>query len=367
MEPAPLILLLAGELRMRGGTAYTLRLARNLPEHGYRVRTISENLQFLSRDYVRQFSMSEVTHLSTPFLNRVVLKLLLAELRQNPPAIIHVQSRQMLPPGVRLARELSVPLVLTVHDYLGDRETLRVPQPLVRQIIAVSDSVRNDLLERTQLPPEIVKVIRSGVEQIDDWECTGVFVPGRIPVFGSAGVLESVKGLHFLLGAAQIVLRTLPQAQFLISGTGPEESRLHALARELGIQHQVTFMTSPHDFSEALSAMDVFCLPSLKQGLGTIMLEAMARGRPVIATKTGGVYSIVKDRESGLVVPPGDTRALAEKMIELARSPDWARELGQHGRQLVQKEYSVARMLEETVGVYRQLLQTHPVPVSAKS
>src|SRR5690606_16993581 len=136
-----------GELRMRGGTAYTLRLARNLPEHGFRVRTISENLQFLSRDYVRRFSMSEVTHLSTPILNRVVLKLLLAELRQNPPAVIHVQSRQMLPPGVRLARELGVPLVLTVHDYLGDRETLRVPQPLVRQIIAVSDSVRNDLLE----------------------------------------------------------------------------------------------------------------------------------------------------------------------------------------------------------------------------
>ncbi len=364
---APRILLLAGELRMRGGTAYTLRLARHLPESGLQVQIVAENVQQLSRDYRRQFPLREVTHLSTPVLNRLVLRLLLAELRAEPPDLIHIQSRQMLAPGTWLARHLNRPFVVTVHDYLAERESFKFSTPFGRRVIAVSDSVRNDLLERTRLAPELVSVVRSGVEFVPEDDCGGVFGEGRAPVFGTAGVLEPVKGLHFFLGAAAIVLREIPDARFLISGTGPEETRLFALARELGISSHVTFLTSPHDFSNVIRAMDVYCLPSLRQGLGTIMLEAMARSRPVIATKTGGVYSIVKDRETGLVVPPGDVRAMAEKMIELAGDPALARRLGQAGRELVQREYSVERMIEQTVAVYRCVLETQAVAAAPKT
>ncbi len=154
------------------------------------------------------------------------------------------------------------------------------------------------------------------------------------------------------------MLEEFPDAQFLVSGSGPEEQRLRELARSLEIDQSVTFVPSLNDFSAAIEAMDIFCLPSLKQGLGSIMLEAMARGRPVIATKTGGVYSVVKDQQNGLIVPPGDVESLSQRIIDLLQHPERARELGLAGREHVRKEYSVTRMLEQTAKLYRELIET---------
>ena len=95
------------------------------------------------------------------------------------------------------------------------------------------------------------------------------------------------------------------------------------------------------------------------------MLEAMARGRPVIATKTGGVYSVVKDQQNGLIVPAGDVENLAQRMIDLLTRPERARELGEAGREHVRKEYSVTRMLEQTATLYRELLK--PVTQTQKA
>jgi len=362
-ETRPLILLLAGELRMRGGTAYTLRLKRGLTDYGFDVSLIAENSGQLSRDICNKLKVREVTHMSTPVLNRVVLRLFAAEFEDKPhPQLIHIQSRRMIKPGMKLASLWNIPCVVTMHDYLGERETLRIQPNICRQVIAVSDSVRNDLLARTGLNPEIVQVIRSGVDLEEVASGAEILPPDRPPVIGTAGALELIKGVHFFLGAAQRVLVQYPDTQFLVSGSGPEEIRLRELVRSLGIEHSVTFVPSLNDFSAAIEAMDIFCLPSLKQGLGSIMLEAMARGRPVIATKTGGVYSVVKDQQNGLIVPASDVENLAQRMIDLLTRPERARELGAAGREHVRKEYSVTRMLEQTANLYRKLLD----PVTQK-
>jgi len=362
-DKRPLIILLAGELRMRGGTAYTLRLKRGLPDYGFDVSLIAEHAGQLSRDICRELGVREVTHMTTPILNRVVLPLLVAEYEdRKPPQLIHIQSRKMLRPGMRLASLWKVPCIVTMHDYLGEREQFRIYPEICRKVIAVSDSVRNDLLARTGLDPNLVQVIRSGVD-LDESTEGEILPPGRPPVIGTAGALDRIKGVHYFLGAAQKVLQQFPDAQFLVSGSGPEEDRLRELSRSLSIDKQVTFVPSLNDFSAAIQAMDIFCLPSLKQGLGSIMLEAMARGRPVIATKTGGVYSVVQDQVNGLIVPPGDIESLAQHMIELLKDPVRARELGEAGREHVRKEYSVDRMLEQTAKLYRELLE----PVKAES
>jgi glycosyltransferase involved in cell wall biosynthesis len=102
--------------------------------------------------------------------------------------------------------------------------------------------------------------------------------------------------------------------------------------------------------------MDVFCLPSLRQGLGTIMLEAMALGRPVIATGVDGVYSVVRDNETGLVVPPSNSGRLAQRILELLRDPFRARRIADNARQMVLRDFNVDRMVRETAEVYRQVL-----------
>ena len=367
-DEKPLILLLAGELRMRGGTAYTLRLKRGLTDYGFKVSLIAENTSQLSRELCKKLDVHEVTHMTTPLLNRVVLKLFAAEFEDRPhPQLIHIQTRQMLKQGMLLASHWNIPCVVTMHDYLGDREFLRINPQVCRRVIAVSDSVRNDLLARTGLSPEVVQVIRSGVDLGDVTDGSEILPGDRPPVIGTAGVLEQIKGVHYFLGAAKRVLEKFPEAQFLVSGSGPDEQRLRELVRSLDIEQSVTFVPSLNDFSAAIEAMDIFCLPSLKQGLGSIMLEAMARGRPVIATKTGGVYSVVKDQQNGLIVPPGDLENLAQRIIDLLTRPERARELGEAGRDHVRKEYSVTRMLEQTAKLYRELLTPATSPAATST
>jgi glycosyltransferase involved in cell wall biosynthesis len=143
---------------------------------------------------------------------------------------------------------------------------------------------------------------------------------------------------------------------FLLAGAGPEEANLRRVARELEIATSVTFIPNLFDFSTALSAIDIFCLPSLRQGLGTIMLEAMALARPVIATNVGGVYSVIRDNETGLVVPPSDSSRLADCILELLRDPVRARALGEAGRRLVIEKFGVEQMVEKTTALYREVL-----------
>jgi glycosyltransferase involved in cell wall biosynthesis len=107
--------------------------------------------------------------------------------------------------------------------------------------------------------------------------------------------------------------------------------------------------------------MDVFVLPSLQQGLGTIMLDAMAMGRPVIATRVGGVYSAVRDNETGLLVPPSNSQALADRITELLDDHERAQTIGRAARDLVEREFGVEGMIDQTASLYHEILEGSPV------
>lgn len=358
------VLLLAGRFALRGTSAYTLRLAENLGADGFQVRVVSPDATLVPPPVRKRLSIESFSNLNAPLWGRVVLRTLMNQLRENPPDLIHVQSRELLSRGARLAAELERPMVLTVHDYMSPGERFRFDVSRGNRIIAVSQSVKSELLDRTGLADHVVTVIHSGVDAPQDGNGSPILDPGHVPVVGTAGPLEAVKGIPFFLGAAQKVLAVNTNVQFLVSGAGPEEANLRRMARDLGISEQVTFAPNLVDFSTSLSAMDIFCLPSLRQGLGTIMLEAMALGRPVIATGVGGVYSAVRDNETGLVIPPSDSRRLAERILELLEDPLRARSLAEAGRRLVLEEFSVQRMVHETAELYREALAAHVAPAA---
>jgi glycosyltransferase involved in cell wall biosynthesis len=211
-------------------------------------------------------------------------------------------------------------------------------------------------LSRAGFDPGMITVIHAGVDVTMPAGTPPILSPDRLPVIGTAGPLEPVKGHVYFLGAAQRVVADRPDTEFLIAGSGPEEQNLRRLARELGLAKHVTFISSGYDFASALSAMDIFCLPSLRQGLGSIMLEAMAFGRPVIASGVGGVYSVIRSPQIGLIVPPSDSAKLAAAMQQLLDDPVRARALGEMGRQLVCEEFTAARMVTEVAGLYREVL-----------
>jgi glycosyltransferase involved in cell wall biosynthesis len=356
-DPQPNVLLLADRFEARGSSAYTLRLADFLSEEGIDAQVVSADARLVPEGRREQLAIAEYPYLSVPVWGRVVLAALCRDLSEDTPDLVHVQSRSMLGCGRALASSLKRPLVLTVHDYLSPRETLRFDGRRDRLIIAVSESVRDELQEQTELPSERFQVIHSGVELPNVVDAPPLLDPDRVPVVGTAGPLEASKGLRFFLQAARQVLAGGHDTEFLVAGAGPEEIALRRLASELGISEKVTFAPGVTEFSTSLEAMDIFCLPSLKQGLGTIMLEAMACGRPVIASGVGGVYSVVRDQESDLIVPPSDSAALAKRIVELFDDPIRARAIGMAGREVVQKRFSVGQMVRETARLYRHVLE----------
>lgn len=352
----PCVLLLSGRFQVRGSCAYTLRLASHLPASGIRTLVVCPTARLVAAHRRRELGIREYRYLDLPFYNRVILRRIVKELGSDLPDVIHIQSRRMLRQGKWLARRLNRPYILTVHDYLGPQERVHLNDPPCSQVITVSESVRRDFVARTNVRPDIVTVISSGVELNVQAREEPILDPGHVPVIGTAGPLEAVKGLPFFLGAASRVLQTGRDVEFLIAGAGPEEANLRRLARELGISSKVTFVPYMLDFAESLSAMDIFCLPSLQQGLGTIMLEAMALGIPVIASRVGGVYSVIHDQHNGLLVPPSNSRQLADRILELLCDPLRARHIGENGRELVRDEFGLRRMVELTAELYRQVI-----------
>lgn len=364
-EVEPSVLLIAGQFSVRGSCAYTLRLAEHLPQRGFRTSVICPNARMLNRDQRRDLHIDELSQIDWPLWGNVVRSLLLRRLWDEPPDLLHIQSRTAISQGTWLARRLQRPFLLTVHDYLQPSERLTIDTRWCQKIIAVSDSVRADLLQRTRLPEDLVTVIPSGVDRAASCDLLTVFPPNRTPVVGTAGPLEAVKGFPFFLGAAARVLASGRDVEFLIAGAGPEESNLRRLAKDLEINDKVTFVPNLQDFDDALAAMDVFVLPSLQQGIGTIMLDAMAMGRPVIATKVGGVYQAVHDNETGLLAPPSNSEALAERIIELLDNHEKAHAIGHAARELVERDFGVEGMIDKTAAVYHEILDgslvTQPV------
>ncbi len=357
-DSRPHVMLLSGRFQVRGSCTYTLRLAKHLPASGIRPLVVCPNARLVESRQRRELGIREYPYLDVPFYNRLILQRVVCDLGDQTPDLIHVQSRRVLRQGKWLARKLNRPYILTVHDYLSPQEKVHLNDPPCAQVITVSESVKRDFVAKTGIRPEIVTVIPSGVDLNVEARKEPILDPGHVPIIGTAGPLETVKGLPFFLGAASRVLQTGRDVEFLVSGAGPEEANLRRLARDLGISSKVTFVPYMLNFAESLSAMDIFCLPSLQQGLGTIMLEAMASGIPVIASRVGGVYGVIHDQHNGLLVPPSNSRQLADRILELLCDPLRARHIGENGRELVQEEFGLHRMVGLTADLYQRVIES---------
>ncbi|MEM9703523.1 MAG: glycosyltransferase family 4 protein [Planctomycetota bacterium] len=353
-EPRPRVLLLAGRLEVRARSAYSLRLARGLPAAGYEPTLICADASRLSAAVRQSVGVRTYRELDRPAWGVVVRAGLLRDLRSEPPDLVHIQSPEMLACGVHLAKRLEVPAIVTFSSAPPGVDRLARIDAAVRRGIAISESVAADLIGVGRFPAARLRIIHSGVDVADD--AKPILPPGRVPVIGSAGPLESPKGLPYFLGAAARVRRQFPECRFLLSGSGPEEANLRRMSRELDLEDALTFAPNLLDFSAGLAATDIFCLPSLSQGLGATMLEAMARGRPVVASGVGGVDSVIEDGVTGYVVPPARCVAMAEKIGALLGDPDAARRMGAAARTSVRERFGVARMVEETAALYGETL-----------
>ena len=185
-------------------------------------------------------------------------------------------------------------------------------------------------------------------------------LPPEGPIVGTVGRLVPVKGHSWLLKSVPRVLAEVPQACFAMIGAGPLAESLRQLAEELDISRRVMFLGARQDVPECLVALDLFVLPSLNEGMGLALVEAMAMGLPVVATRVGGIPDIVREGETGLLVPPGDEKALALAMLSLLWDPDRRRAYGEAAKRRVDERFDVASTVREVERLYETVWREKP-------
>lgn len=163
------------------------------------------------------------------------------------------------------------------------------------------------------------------------------------------------KGHRYLLAAARRVLDREPRARFLLVGLGPLARRLTAESRRLGLNGQVVFAGFRPDAVALMGGADLVVLPSVHEGLPLTLLEAMALGRPVVASRVGGVPEVVTSGETGVLVEPMDVDALAAQILALLGDPALRERLGEGARRQVRRRYGMAQMVAAVEDVYRQV------------
>ena len=229
------------------------------------------------------------------------------------------------------------------------------------QYVTVSEAVRNVMLD-SGIAADTMRTVYSGVDlgRVDAVQETTSVFPAGSRVIGTVGHLDGYKGHQYLLQAMHHVRRAEPGACLVIVGEGKLRADLEAEATALGLRDAVCFTGFRRDALALIRGFEIFAFPSTLEALGTSVLDAMALRKPVVATRTGGIPESVQDGITGLLVPPGDARALAEALCTILRQPERGRAFGEAGRRRVEQFFTVERMGAATLEVYHDVLNHRP-------
>jgi glycosyltransferase involved in cell wall biosynthesis len=340
-----------------GGQIVALRLARGAVDAGHEAVFVSpSDGPFL--DLVRDAGMpAHVVPVSGAIDPRALFRLARV-LRTERTDVVHTHGHFAVNVLARIAARIVGARVLS-HMHIqnafrsgpGRRAQIAIDNATARlcfSLVAVSDATRADLI-RQGYPDRRLITIHNGIEPAPSVN------PVRLvdgPTVVEVARLARVKGQHVLLAAlAQVDASAIFVGRDLEHG-GAYERELHAEAESAGVSDRVVFAGYRDDVAALLSGCDVFCLPSFAEGLPLVVLEAMAQGKPVVATPVGGTPELVVDGETGVLVPPGDADALARALTELLADPPRAARMGEAGRARVLAEFSAAAMVERVLGLY---------------
>jgi len=263
-----------------------------------------------------------------------------------------------------------IPVIVHAHD--DDRNypiTQKIADYLLRnltdQAIAISEAVRVSCVKKRNIREEKVIVLLNGIplndfvvpdeSQIDKVR-KRLGVKQKSNVIGTVARLREEKGVKYLIQSAVKILDAFPDAVFLIAGDGPLRNELVDLTKKLGLENKVVFAGFCEDIPSILSIINIVAVPSISEGLGIAVLEAMAMGKPIVATSVGGIIEILKDGETGLLIPPKDQNILADKIIYLINNKNEARRIGLNAKEESKMHDNIAHV-QKLGPIYYELIE----------
>lgn len=312
-----------------------------------------------------------------PGIDWGVIQQLRIMIRQKKVDIVHAQQYTPYCYGVmaslynmlRLSRN-SPKLIYTSHGipYPYKRRMKRVVVNSVfslftQEIVTISEDTKSNIVKYENFPAHKIKVVYNGIDlsqfskKVDRVaKKQSLELTPDYKVIGIVARLDPVKNHTLLLRAFKRVLHELPETYLLIVGDGPEKKRLESLAELFGISGQALFLGARNDVPELLHIFDVSVLSSFSEGMSVTLLEAMGAGIPIVATNVGGNPEVVKDQETGYLVPNNNDQEMAAALIKLLQDEEARRKMGKAGQQRAHTIFSVDRMVNTYTNLYLKVV-----------
>ena len=335
-----------------------------------------ENCRRLENAAVRWMILPSLTREVNPFKDAQALWQLTRLFRQERPALVHTHTSKAGVLGRVAAWIAKVPVIVHTphgHVFYGHFGPIRswlflqierVLSAITDRLIALTDAERQDHLDRDVGKADRFAVVPSGIDrerfgrarvqgkQQPDW----FGCPPDSLVVGSVGWLTDIKGHEYLIEAVAKLKQDFPAIHLVIIGSGDRHDALLKLAELVGLRDTVHLLGHRDDIEACLAGMDLFVLPSLNEGMGRALIEAMVAGLPVIASRVGGIPSVISHERTGLLVPPGDADALAEALRRLLDRPQWAAQLGVAASRSVDSRYGSVSMVHAIESIFAEVL-----------
>ena len=289
--------------------------------------------------------------------------------------LLHAHTPRSLMVAAGVAKQTGLPLLYHVHSPVGKDSTRWLQNKInlfienrslkqVTRLIAVSDSIRDYMLGLGH-PAGSISVVPNGVPIVDDAQIDRIYAE---PLFkspwswtlGTIALFRPRKGTEILLEAtAQLVKQGLDVGVLAVGGfeTPEYEQSLRDMTAKLGLNDRVHWVGFTQKVNQHIPSMDIFVLPSLfGEGLPMVVLESLALGCPVVASRVEGIQETIRDAVDGCIVNPGDPAALAARLQSLLAAPDELKRLGQQGKERQRDGFSDRSMSQKTAAIYRELL-----------
>ncbi|MFY9579949.1 MAG: glycosyltransferase family 4 protein [Gaiellaceae bacterium] len=375
-------------LNMGGPALHVAYLTAGLRERGYDTTLVAgtlargeDSMAFVAEGlHVDVVSIPQLGREISPVRDLAATLRLAALIRRERPQILHTHTAKAGTVGrvaALLAGRARPPIVVhtfhghVLYGYFGplrSRFFRWLERWLARHttvLVAVSPQVRDDLVALGVAPPEKFVVVRLGIElgervgagtdsRAETRRYLGI-PPDRFAV-GWVGRMTAVKRTDDVLDGFKQLLERGVGATLCLVGDGPDRPALERRAHELGIMRETLFLGYQEDVGPLYAAFDALVLPSGNEGTPVSVIEALAAGTPVVATRVGGVPDVVRDGEDGFLVEPGASDELAERLAHLAGDPDLRKRFGDAGRARVLPRYAVDRLVDDVDRLYRALL-----------
>jgi len=294
---------------------------------------------------------------------------------KEKPDIVHTHSSKAGILGRLAAKIAGVPYIVHTphgHVFYGHFGILaskiflwveRIFSKFTDRMVALTNGEKNDYVKLSVCPPEKVFKIHSGVDlkqfmqpngnRVEKKRSLGLDQNGT--VIGFVGWLLPIKGPAYLLKAMAHIWPEHPAASLVMVGKGELDVDLRAQALRMNANGKVKFLGWREDIHEIMPVFDLLVLPSLNEGMGRVLVEAMAAGKPVVASEVGGIPDLVKHGETGYLVRPADEKALANGIKKLLNDPERARQMGQRGKEYC-RQFSLEAMIEKLDDLYSDLI-----------